>query len=78
MKEAWNWIQVCIAALGGWLGYFLGGWDGFMFALVTFVSLDYITGVMCAITNIGLFGFRNNTTSAEMYGVCDWFRVVET
>lgn len=49
MKEAWNWIQVCIAALGGWLGYFLGGWDGFLFALVTFVTLDYITGVMCAI-----------------------------
>lgn len=49
MKEIWNWIQLGIAAAGGWLGYCLGGWDGFLYALVTFVVIDYITGLMCAV-----------------------------
>lgn len=61
MKETWNWIQATIAAAGGWLGYFLGGWDGFMYALVGFVVIDYITGVMCAVLDKKLsseVGFR--------------------
>lgn len=49
MKEIWNWIQVTFAVVGGWLGYFLGGWDGFLYALLTFVVIDYITGLMCAV-----------------------------
>lgn len=51
MKEFWNTIQVIIAAIGGWLGYFLGGCDGLLIALVAFVAIDYITGVMCAIAD---------------------------
>ena len=39
------------AANGGWLGYFLGGCDGLLFALVVFVAVDYITGVMCAVSD---------------------------
>lgn len=49
MKELWNTFQAVIAALGGWLGYFLGGCDGLLYALIVFVVLDYITGVLCAI-----------------------------
>ena len=48
MKEFWNTIQVIIAAIGGWLGYFLGGCDGLLIALVAFVAIDYITGMMAA------------------------------
>lgn len=48
MKEFWNVIQFIFAAIGGWLGYFLGGCDGLLIALVAFVVIDYITGVMCA------------------------------
>ena len=48
MKEFWNTIQVIFAGLGGWLGWFLGGCDGLLYALVLFVVVDYITGVMCA------------------------------
>ncbi len=48
MKEFWNTIQFIFAAIGGWLGYFLGGCDGLLIALVAFVVIDYITGVMCA------------------------------
>ena len=51
MKEFWNTIQVIIAAIGGWLGYFLGGCDGLLIALVAFVAMDYITGLMCAIAD---------------------------
>lgn len=48
MKEFWNMIQAVFTMVGGWLGYFLGGCDGLLFALVVFVAMDYITGVMCA------------------------------
>ena len=61
MKEFWNTIQMVFAAVGGWLGYFLGGCDGLLIALVMFAAVDYITGVMCAISDQKLsseVGFR--------------------
>jgi toxin secretion/phage lysis holin len=51
MKEFWNTIQLIFAAVGGWLGYFLGGCDGLLIALVIFAVADYITGVMCAVAD---------------------------
>ena len=51
MKELWNTAQVIFVAIGGWLGYFLGGCDGLLIALVVFVAVDYVTGVMCAISD---------------------------
>ncbi|MBE5075427.1 phage holin family protein [Anaerotignum lactatifermentans] len=51
MKEFWNLIQFIFTAIGGWLGYFLGGCDGLLIALVVFVAVDYLTGVMCAISD---------------------------
>ena len=48
MKEFWTTIQVIFTGIGGWLGWFLGGCDGLLYALVLFVVVDYITGVMCA------------------------------
>ena len=51
MKEIWNWIQIVFAAIGGGIGWFLGGADGFLYALIAFVVIDYITGVMCAIVD---------------------------
>ena len=61
MKEIWNLIQIGIAAVGGWLGYVLGGLDGFLYALLAFVVIDYITGIMCAVLDKKLsseVGFR--------------------
>lgn len=49
--KTWQWIQAVFTALGGWLGWFLGGADGFLYALIVFVAIDYITGVMCAIVD---------------------------
>lgn len=51
MKEFWNGIQIVFTMIGGWLGYFLGGCDGLLIALVMFVVMDYISGVMCAIAD---------------------------
>lgn len=50
MKEVWNWIQMAITAVGGVVGSFLGGVDGFLYALIVFVVIDYITGVMVGIS----------------------------
>ncbi len=49
MKDLMNAVQFTIAAIGGYVGYFLGGCDGFLYALLAFITLDYITGVMLAI-----------------------------
>lgn len=54
MKEFWNTIQFIFAGIGGWLGWFLGSYDGLLYALLVFVIVDYITGVMCAISNHSL------------------------
>lgn len=64
MKEFWNLIQFIFTAVGGWLGYFLGGCDGLLVALVVFVTVDYLTGVMCAI--------EDKTLSSEVgfKGIC--------
>ena len=61
MKEFWTTIQLVFSAVGGWLGYFLGGCDGLLYTLLAFVVLDYVTGIMCAITDHKLsseVGFR--------------------
>lgn len=61
MKEFWNMTQVVITAIGGWLGWFLGGCDGLLYALIAFVAADYITGMMCAVVDRKLsseVGFR--------------------
>ena len=61
MQSIWAWVQIALAALGGWLGWMLGGMDGFVYMLVAFVVLDYITGIMCAVVDKNLssaIGFR--------------------
>jgi toxin secretion/phage lysis holin len=61
MKSIWVSIQLGFATIGGFFGWFLGGFDGFLYALVAFVVLDYITGIMCAVLDKSLsseIGFR--------------------
>lgn len=64
MKEFWNTIQVIFAAIGGWLGYFLGGCDGLLYALIAFVVVDYVTGIMCAISD------RTLSSAVGFKGIC--------
>ncbi len=51
MKDVVHAIQIAFSGIGGWLGWVQGGWDGFLYALITFVVIDYLTGVMVAILN---------------------------
>lgn len=60
----WAKIQIAITAIGGWLGYFLGGIDGLMIALMIFMGLDYVTGVMCAIID------KKLSSAVGFKGVC--------
>ena len=64
MKQIWSGIQIAFTALGGFLGWFLGGVDGFLYALIAFTVIDYITGVMCAITD------KNLSSSIGFKGIC--------
>ena len=64
MKEFWNMIQLVFAGIGGWLGYFLGGCDGLLYALIASVAIDYITGVMCAIND------RTLSSEVGFKGIC--------
>ena len=51
MKLIWNTIQLVFAAVGGFVGWFLGGCDGLLYTLLAFVVIDYITGVLCAVSD---------------------------
>lgn len=47
----WTELQITISAIGGWLGYFLGGMDSLLIALIIFMVIDYSTGLMCAVAD---------------------------
>lgn len=64
MKEFWIMMQAAFTGVGGWLGYYLGGCDGLLYALVLFVVSDYITGVMCAVVDHKL------SSSVGFRGIC--------
>ena len=60
----WAKIQMAITAIGGWIGYFVGGVDGLMTALLIFMVLDYITGLMCAIAD------KKLSSAVGFKGIC--------
>jgi len=54
-------IQLVFASIGAYIGWFLGGLDGLIYALVAFVVIDYLTGLMAAVLEKKLsseVGFR--------------------
>ena len=64
MKEFWNTIQFAFAAIGGWLGWFLGGCDGLLIALILVAVTDYITGFMCAVAD------KKLSSAVGFKGIC--------
>ena len=60
----WAKIQMAITGIGGWLGYFVGGVDGLMTALIIFMVIDYITGLMCAVAD------RKLSSAVGFKGIC--------
>ena len=49
MKDVIGLVQTVITAVGAFVGWFLGGMDGFLYALIVMITLDYISGVMLAV-----------------------------
>ena len=81
MKEIWNWIQVGFAVIGGGLGWILGGWDGFLYALIAFVAIDYITGFMCAVADKKLSseeGFRGIFKKVLIFAMVAVGHIIDT
>ena len=60
----WAKIQMAITAVGGWLGYFVGGMDGLLTALLILMTIDYITGIMCAIVD------KQLSSAVGFKGIC--------
>ena len=75
MKEIGNYLQMIFAAIGGWLGWFFGGYDGFLYALIAFVVIDYLLGVMCAVlekhlsSDVGARGIFKKVVIFSLVGV---------
>lgn len=81
MKEFWNTIQAVFTAVGGWLGYYLGGCDGLLIALIVFVVTDYITGVMCAVVDKKLssaVGFRGIFKKVLIFALVGLGHILDT
>ena len=77
----WAKVQIAITALGGWLGYFLGGMDGLLIALLVFAVLDYITGIMCAIADKKLssaVGFRGICRKVLIFALVGVGHILDT
>ena len=77
MKEFWLMIRAVFTGLGGWMGYYLGGCDGLLYALIAFVIVDYLTGVMCAIadkklsSNVGFKGICRKVLIFLLIGIAN-------
>ena len=75
MRYEISWVQILFSALGGNIGWFLGGFDGFLYALLGFVIIDYITGLMLAIlegklsSEVGFRGIFKKVMIFSLVGV---------
>ena len=46
MEKLFNWISILCGIAGGFLSYWLGGWDMLLKTIVFLAVVDYITGVI--------------------------------
>lgn len=81
MKYVANTMQYVFAAMGGSLGAVLGGFDGFLYALIVFVVVDYMTGVMVGILNKELssqIGFRGIFKKVVIFSLVAVAHIIDT
>lgn len=74
-------FQLFFTALGAWLGGFMGGLDGFLYTLIVFVVVDYVTGFMAAISEkslsseVGFKGIAKKVVIFLLVGVANMLDV---
>ena len=81
MREVTNTMQYVFAAMGGALGAVMGGFDGFLYALIVFVVVDYVTGVMVGILNKELSsqtGFRGIFKKVVIFSLVAVAHIIDT
>ena len=81
MKLIWNTIQLAFAAVGGFVGWFLGGCDGLLYTLLAFVVIDYITGVLCAVSDKKLssaIGFKGICRKVLIFALVGIGHILDT
>lgn len=49
MDKLFNWISIVFGFAGGFLSYWLGGWDILIKTIVFLAVVDYITGIIKAV-----------------------------
>src|SRR3712207_3168981 len=75
MKNIIETIKMIFASIGGWIGWMLGGADGFLYALIAFVVIDYLTGIMASIlaqklsSEVGFRGIFKKVLTFVLVGV---------
>lgn len=74
-------FQLFFTALGAWVGGFLGGLDGFLYTLIVFVVVDYVTGFMAAVaekrlsSEVGFRGIAKKVVIFLLVGVANMLDV---
>lgn len=81
MKEIFNTIRAGAAALGGLIGFFIGGRDGLIAALAVFVVIDTATGLMSAASERRLssdIGFRGILRKMLIFVIVGMGHIIDT
>ena len=81
MREVTNTMQYVFAAMGGALGAVMGGFDGFLYALIVFTVVDYVTGVMVGILSKELssrVGFRGIFKKVVIFSLVAVAHIIDT
>ena len=74
-------VRCWAAGIGAILGDFFGGMDGLLIALIVFMVLDYITGLMCAVMDKKLssaVGFRGICKKVLIFALVGLGHILDT
>jgi len=75
VKTVGTGAQIAATAIGGFIVWLLGGCDGLLYALAAMIAIDYVTGVLCAISErklsseIGMRGIIKKVSVFLLVGV---------
>jgi toxin secretion/phage lysis holin len=64
MEKILDSCKILLACTGGILGWLFGGLDSLIYALIAFIGLDYVTGVLLAIHD------KKLSSEIGFHGIC--------